>query len=258
MNSSAHLGVKRSVRSAVHPVELGDLRPGRQRRRCREPPQRFRRVAGSGGAPVRGVIDRPERLRGRAAGRHLRLQPLDRLRRRGDDPHPLLRLRARRRWFLVGSLGAVGQPNFSACSAAIGDLETGQIDPRAISVLSGIVQTHSIHVCPLKSGHYQCVGGGSLASRPDCTESHHWYGRGVDIGSVDGVAVSSANAGAYAIVQGLTTFPAGDPSRPNVGSPWPEFSALPGFYHDSDHTDHIHLGFCGTRWSGGVWSDSCA
>ena len=89
----------------------------------------------------------------------------------------------------------LASPNFSACSAAIGDLETGQIDPRAISVLSGIVQTHSIHVCPLKSGHYQCVGGGSLASRPDCTESHHWYGRGVDIGSVDGVAVSSANAG---------------------------------------------------------------
>ncbi|MDH3369349.1 MAG: lytic transglycosylase domain-containing protein [Gemmatimonadota bacterium] len=152
----------------------------------------------------------------------------------------------------------LANPNFSACAAAVADLETGQVDARAISVLSSIVQTHSIHVCPLKSGHYQCVGGGSLASNPYCTESHHWYGRGVDIGSVDGVAVTSSNASAHAIVQWLTTLPSGDPIRPNVGSPWPEFNALPGFFHDSDHTDHIHLGFCGSRWSGGVWSDSCA
>lgn len=160
--------------------------------------------------------------------------------------------------FSTDPTALLASPNFSACPAAITDLETGQIDPRAISVLAGILQTHSIYVCPLRSGHYQCVGGGSLVSNPLCTESHHWYGRGVDIGVVDGVAVTALNAGAYAIVQWLTTFGAGDPSRPNVGSPWPAFGALPGFFHDSDHTDHIHLGFCGPRWSGGVWSDSCA
>ena len=152
----------------------------------------------------------------------------------------------------------LANPNFDGCAAAINDLETGQIDVRAISVMSAIVQTHSIYVCPLKSGHYQCVGGGSLTSNPYCTESHHWYGRGVDIGSVDGIGVSSSNVGAYAIVQWLTTFPAGDPIRPNVGSPWPEFDALAGFFHDSDHTGHIHLGFCGPRWANGVWGDSCA
>lgn len=152
----------------------------------------------------------------------------------------------------------LASPNFEACVGAINDLETGQVDPRVISVLSAIVQTHSIYVCPLKAGHYQCVGGGSLATRPTCTESNHWHGRGVDISLVDGGPVTSANRGAYAIVEWFTTFPAGDPTRPNVGSPWPEFSALPGFFSDSDHLGHIHLGFCGPRWSGGVWSDSCA
>ena len=159
--------------------------------------------------------------------------------------------------FTADPTALLANPNFDGCPAAYTDLETGQIDPRAIAVMSAMVQTHTIYVCPLKSGHYQCVGGGSLATRPNCTESHHWYGRGVDIGSVDGVQVTSSNPGAYAIVQWLTTFPVGDPIRPNVGSPWPEFNALPGFFHDSDHLTHIHLGFCGPRWANGVYGDSC-
>ncbi len=153
--------------------------------------------------------------------------------------------------------GLLANPNFGVCAAARTDLETGVVDPRAVRLMSMIVQTHSILVCPLKSGHYQCVGGGSLASRPNCTESHHWYGRGIDIGVVDGTAVNSSNAGAYAIVDWLADLPAGDELRPTVGSPWPEFGALPGFFHDADHTDHLHLGFCGPRWSHGVLSDSC-
>jgi hypothetical protein len=152
----------------------------------------------------------------------------------------------------------LANPKFSTCAAAVNDLQTGQIDPRVISVLSSIVATHSIYVCPLKAGHYQCVGGGSLATRPDCTESDHWYGRGVDISVVDGQAVTSANQAAHAIVQWLATVPVGDRARPNVGSPWPEFDALPGFFHDQDHTGHLHLGFCGPRWSKGVWGESCA
>ena len=160
--------------------------------------------------------------------------------------------------FSADPTALLANPNFGACPGAVNDLETGLIDARAIAVMSAIVQTHSIHVCPLKSGHDQCVGSGSLAGRPNCTESHHWSGRGIDIGSVDGVAVTRANSGAYGIVRWLTTFPVGDPIRPTVGSPWPELNALPGFFSDSDHVSHIHLGFCGPRWSGGEWVDSCA
>lgn len=151
----------------------------------------------------------------------------------------------------------LANPNFSACDAAVRDLEAGEIDPRAVALMSAIVQTSTIYVCPLRTGHYQCVGGGSLAQRPDCTESHHWYGRAVDIGSVNGVAVSASNRDAHAIVEWLTTLPVGDPMRPNVGSPWPEFEALPGHFSDEDHLGHIHIGFCGPRWSRGIYTDSC-
>lgn len=160
--------------------------------------------------------------------------------------------------FSTDASALLAHPNFIVSDVARADLEAGIVDPRLIAVLSGMVQTHVVGVGGLKTGHSQCIGGGSLASRPLCTESHHYYGRGADIFTVDGQAVNFANANARAIVLWLATFPVGDPIRPNVGSPWPEFNALPGFFHDEDHLTHLHLGFCGTRWSKGVWEDSCA
>ena len=152
----------------------------------------------------------------------------------------------------------LANPNFTACDSAITELETGQVDQRVISMLSILTQRYSIYVCPFIGQHYQCIGGGSLATRPTCTESHHWYGRAADISMVNGQPVNASNQAAKEIVEFFTTFASSDPARPTgIGSPWPEFSGLPGFFHDGDHTGHIHLGWCGPRYSGGQFGDSC-
>lgn len=123
---------------------------------------------------------------------------------------------------------------------------------------TGYATEHPIYVGVIKTGHYQCVGGGSIATKPDCRESHHWHWRGADISVVNGSAVSNHNPSAYELVAGMSVLPIGNPIRPaEVGSPWPEFDPLAGFFHDKDHTGHIHLAVCGPRISEGVLVDTC-
>ncbi|HEX9766466.1 MAG TPA: hypothetical protein VGA36_06860 [Nitriliruptorales bacterium] len=152
-----------------------------------------------------------------------------------------------------------GHPNFSASPAVLADLDAGIVDARVVALLYAIVQRHTIHAGVIRTGHSQCVGGGSLEQHPMCTESHHWYARAVDIGLVDGRPVSAANPSARALVAWLATAAAEHPLRPaEVGSPFVEFDRLPGFWADGDHGSHIHLGYCGPRWSRGQWeATSC-
>jgi hypothetical protein len=153
----------------------------------------------------------------------------------------------------------LANPNFTACQGAVTDLEQGLIDARVVAMLTSLAHQYELYVCPLQTGHYQCVGGGSRAERPACSESHHWHGRAVDISMVNGQAVTSANRHAQAIVEYLATMSPTDPARPaEIGSPWAAFSALPGFFSDSDHRGHLHLGWCGPRYKGGSLVDSCA
>lgn len=149
-------------------------------------------------------------------------------------------------------------PNLVLSEAARADLVAGIVDPRVIAVLAAIVQNHDVTVGVFQTGHSQCIGGSSRTEEPLCSESHHYHGRAVDISVVAGQPVGSNNSAARGIVRWLSTLPVGDPIRPNVGSPWAEFSALPGFFTDAHHQHHIHLGFCGPRWKRGVWEDSCA
>lgn len=148
--------------------------------------------------------------------------------------------------------------NFTACDHALADLRSGLIDPRVVSTLTVLTQTYEITACPLRTGHYQCIGGGSRADLPDCIESHHWYGRAVDITHVNGAPATETNTSAREIVESMTTLAVDDPARPyGIGSPWPDFSELPGFFNDQDHEDHLHFGWCGPRWSQGTFDDSC-
>lgn len=153
----------------------------------------------------------------------------------------------------------LGSDRLTLCPGAREDLELGRVDERVVSMLALLVSRYELSVCPLRTGHYQCVGGGSLATRPNCTESHHYRGRGIDIGAVNGVRVSRSNTAAREIVEGLTRLERGDPLRPQeVGSPFYEYAQLAGWFTDGDHQGHIHLGFCGVRWRRGVLHDSCS
>lgn len=150
-------------------------------------------------------------------------------------------------------------PGYSDSAPAHQDLLDGIVDARLIAVLAMLADHEDIVVGGYKTWHSRCIGGESRAQRPDCTESHHYYGRGADIMSVDGRPVTSSNAAARRLVELLAATEWPDPTmRPDdVGSPWGAFDGLPGFFTDASHQDHLHLGMCGQRWRRGTWDPGC-
>lgn len=126
--------------------------------------------------------------------------------------------------------------------SARADLESGVVDPRLVSVLAIAGRQHPLAVSVIRTGHSQCVGGGSRAERPTCAISNHWYGRGVDVAVVAGRPVTTANAAARALAEALLRLPA-DLRPDEVGVPWAALDPLPGVFTGADHQDHIHLGW---------------
>jgi cell wall-associated NlpC family hydrolase len=114
----------------------------------------------------------------------------------------------------------------------VADLKAGKLDPRLMSVLETISRRHTITVSATASDHPKLTSGGSV--------SNHFYGRALDIATVDGKPVSPDNAAAHELAIELSRL---DPSiRPTeIGSPW----ALPGaaYFTDAEHQDHVHVGF---------------
>ncbi len=150
-------------------------------------------------------------------------------------------------------------PGYSDSAPGRQDLLDGMVDARLIAVLAMLADNEDIVVGGYKTWHSQCIGGGSRTERPDCTESHHYYGRGADIMSVGGRPVTPSNSAARRLVELLAATEWPDPTmRPDdVGSPWGDFSGLPGFFTNAAHQDHIHLGMCGQRWTRGRWDPGC-
>lgn len=148
----------------------------------------------------------------------------------------------------------LAHPNFSASANAVLDLVEGRTDPRIVQLLAATADRWPIYVGVIMTGHYQCVGGGSMRSRPDCRESHHWYGRAADIISIGGSPMSRSNPHGRDFVEWLAAMHPDAQLRPDeVGSPWSHLSPLPGFFSDANHQRHIHLGVCGPRYVGGQW-----
>lgn len=141
------------------------------------------------------------------------------------------------------NLAAVlSHPNLNLSGAARADLQSGLVDPRVVAVLGAMASRFQVGVGVIKTGHYQCVGGGDQGSRPGCAVSEHWYYRGVDLSTVNGRAVSPANADARALAELLAGLP--PPLRPDeLGVPWAGMDPLPGVFSDADHQGHLHLGY---------------
>ena len=152
----------------------------------------------------------------------------------------------------------INHPNFTASPVAIADLETGLVDIRLVSILYTLTEQQPIYVSVIKTGHYECVGGGTLQDNPDCKQSHHWHWRGADISLVAGQPVNNNNDAAHGLVAAMALLPIGNPLRPaEVGSPFDEYDPLAGFFNDQDHEDHIHLAVCGPRIDKGQLVDTC-
>jgi cell wall-associated NlpC family hydrolase len=113
------------------------------------------------------------------------------------------------------------------------DLESGVVDPRLVATLEKLAEHHDIAISVIKTGHPEFVAGSHSVS-------NHYYGRALDIASVDGRAVNAGNPAAREVA---TEIAALDPAiRPSeVGTPWP--IGAPGFFSDAEHQNHLHIGF---------------
>lgn len=131
-------------------------------------------------------------------------------------------------------------PNLSIVESARIDLESGLVDPRVVAMLTTVGKHWKVGVGVIRTGHSQCVGGGSRITRPSCPVSDHWYGRGVDIYAVNGEPVTAGNRAALDLALFLVAV--NPPLRPDsLGLPWPELTSLPGVFSDSQHLDHLHV-----------------
>jgi len=149
---------------------------------------------------------------------------------------------------LAANYGVISLPNGVAYAAANdllrnprvvltpnarADLEVGAVDPRLVSLLAWVAERHTISITVFKTGHSKYTRSGSI--------SNHYYGRGADVFIVDGSPVSATNEGAKQVVLELAAM-RGPLRSSELGHP---FGAVgfPGGFTDSDHDDHIHVGF---------------
>jgi len=114
-------------------------------------------------------------------------------------------------------------------------------DPRVLAIMALIGQQHSFDVSVMREGHYKCIGGGNGTCGPRGV-SNHWYGRAVDIHTLDGVRVSRSNQAAHALVGQLHDM--AGPLRPDeVGGPFGTYTSSPGWFTDANHQGHLHIGW---------------
>ncbi len=142
----------------------------------------------------------------------------------------------------TSAAAVLANPAIALSGPARADVDSGLVDPRLVAVLAIAGRQYPLAVSVIRTGHSQCVGGGSRAERPTCAISNHWYGRGVDVAAVAGRPVSAANAGARTLVEALLRLPA-DLRPDELGVPWAALDPLPGVFTDAAHQDHLHLGW---------------
>ncbi len=114
----------------------------------------------------------------------------------------------------------------------IADIKAGRIDPRVVAVMTKLSSEHKITVTCMCSDHDKFTAGGSV--------SNHHFGRGMDIGAIDGEIVGPGSPLARAVASELSSL---NPDiRPNeIGSPFA--IAGPGYFTDAAHQNHLHIGF---------------
>jgi hypothetical protein len=131
---------------------------------------------------------------------------------------------------------ALSHPRITWRPEARTDVAEHRIDPRVLQVLLYLAERHELGpVGPLITGHSYFVAGTN-------SPSNHAFGRAVDIAVIDGVAVSSANAGARDAMEMVLDLPA-YLLPTELGGPWllPHPATVSVF--TEDHHDHLHIGW---------------
>jgi hypothetical protein len=117
------------------------------------------------------------------------------------------------------------------------DIKTGALDPRILGLLGAITQDHQITISALRSDHSEYTVDGNV--------SNHYFGRAMDIASVDGVSCTDTAPNAPCANLGRTHAYQPPPAHPteliycfDLDGPGPAFAR-------SDHCDHVHVGYDG-------------
>ncbi len=120
-------------------------------------------------------------------------------------------------------------------SLELRDIQAGLLDQRVVSLLALITRDHQITISALRSDHSEMTASGNV--------SNHFYGRAMDIASVDGVSCTDTSTTAPCAELGYSLAQLPAPLHPteliycfDLDGPGPAF-ALP------DHCDHIHAGY---------------
>ena len=130
------------------------------------------------------------------------------------------------------ALALLNNKNIVFDSDGISDIKAGRIDPRVVAVLTKLSGEHKITVTCMCSDHDKFTAGGSV--------SNHHFGRGMDIGAIDGETVGPGSPLAREVASELSGL--NSDYRPNeIGSPFA--IAGPGYFTDAAHQNHIHVGF---------------
>jgi hypothetical protein len=115
------------------------------------------------------------------------------------------------------------------------DIQAGMLDQRVTGLLALMTKEHQITITALRSDHSQMTASGNV--------SNHFYGRAMDIASVDGVSCTDTSTTAPCAELGYALAQLPAPLHPteliycfDLDGPGPAF-ALP------DHCDHIHAGY---------------
>jgi len=133
----------------------------------------------------------------------------------------------------------LARPNVHLDPRARADLEAGIVDPRVVAALNAAADAgFDLGVGVIETGHSQFVAGTNSVS-------NHWYGRAVDIHTVNDTAVSDTNTDAWSLAWFFFSLPG--PARPDeLGHPWGSDPALMGqlgSFSNADHEDHLHIGW---------------
>lgn len=117
------------------------------------------------------------------------------------------------------------------------DIRTG-VDPRLDSFLEAAAAQWPLSVGTVRTGHATYVEGTDRVSEHAC-------GRAVDLTGIGGQPASATNNTARSFVLWTATL-TGSLKPDEVGSPWPEYSSLPGSYFvDPGTGPHVHIAYHG-------------
>jgi len=130
----------------------------------------------------------------------------------------------------------IANPRITLSPVQRSDIAQGLIDPRIVSLLGMIAQSHTIYISALRSDHSEFTTSGNV--------SNHSAGRAVDIAMVDGAACTGTRdgtCGQLAVELAQLTGPLHLTELIYCFDPDGNRSA--DAFAQPDHCNHMHAGF---------------